>query len=235
MRRPRSLAHGVPCSRTGTLHASSATCRITAAPAPGLVVRFGRGERPETDLRVGGDDRRVSRRQGELTFYGGRWWLRNTGQGPLRLPGGEPLCPLARPLPLADGYTPVFVRGSGYREYLVELYVSGGVSGARHARPLCRLSDDERLLLVVLGQRYLRCEPRPRPLPRRAALHQLRFLRPQTDWESPGIDARTASVAARLAAEAGTPASLHDLLTALVTSATLVPTDLALLDRELPG
>jgi hypothetical protein len=29
------------------------------------------------------------------------------------------------PIPLAAGYTPVFVKGSGYREHLVELYVTG--------------------------------------------------------------------------------------------------------------
>ncbi|AXK36107.1 FHA domain-containing protein [Streptomyces armeniacus] len=241
MSRRDSLARGAPPAETGTLHARSAAEEVTAGPEPGRVVRFGRAARPGTDLRVGPDDRGVSRRHGELAYRHRRWWLRNTGQQPFRLPRDELLHPRAEPAPLAAGYTPLFVRGFGYREHLVELYVSDGARGNRRAAERWPLAADERLLLVVLGQRYLRHESAPRPLRRRQALEQLRVLRPYTDWESPGIEHRIAALTARLIHRGGSygrpcecAPPLHGLLEGLVGSATLVPPDLALLDGDLP-
>ncbi|MBV7697284.1 FHA domain-containing protein [Streptomyces sp. TRM70350] len=235
MNRRESLARGAPPAAADTLHARSAAGEVTAAPEPGRVVCFGRAPgRPATALYVGGDDRRVSRRQGDLTYHHGHWWLRNTGGRPVRLPHGELLAPRAAPLPLPSGYTPLFVRGLGHREYLIELYVTDPARRPGHfprARPA--LDDDERLLLVVLGQRYLRHESAPRPFPSRKALQQLRFLRPETDWEAPGIERRVAEIGARLNADEAVP--LHALLQELVDATHLVPPDLALLDRELDG
>ncbi|MGW0824621.1 FHA domain-containing protein [Streptomyces sp. NPDC002845] len=251
MVRQDSLARGAPPAEAGTLHARSAAGEITVGPEPGRVVRFGRAEWPETDLCVGEDDRRVSRRHGELMYRHDGWWLRNTGQQPLRLPRDELVRPFTDPAPLALGYTPVFVRGFDYREHLIELYVTGGAPFAEYAPKAWPLSDDERLLLVVLGQRYLRHESEPRPLPHRKALQQLRFLRPDTDWESPGIEHRITEIGARLAdsggpshhplptaADGGGPGTavpLHHLLKDLVDSAHLVSPDLALLDSDLDG
>ncbi|MFC7099460.1 hypothetical protein ACFQQB_02560 [Nonomuraea rubra] len=122
------------------------------------------------DLCVGEDDLWVSRRHGELTFSKQRWWLRNTGQQLLRLPRGRLMHAATKAFPLAPGYTPVFVRGSGFREHLVELYVTGHDEERAPRRRAATLpprrwplDDDERLLLVVLGQRYLLYEEGPRP------------------------------------------------------------------------
>jgi hypothetical protein len=224
-----SLARGAPPAEKGTLHARSSAGEVTADPEPGRVVRFGRGGWPGTDLSIDDDDLRVSRWHGELTFHDERWWLRNTGQRPLRLPHGR----LTQPTPLATGYTPVFVPGSRYREHLIELYVTDKLpTNPPRAWPL---SDDERLLMVVLGQRYLRYEPEPRPLPNRQACQQLRYLRPEINWETPGIDHRVAEIAARLTRSGDFPthppdALLCNLLKGMVDSVTLVPPDLALLD-----
>ncbi|MBG0852516.1 FHA domain-containing protein [Streptomyces spinoverrucosus] len=235
MNRRESLARGAPPAAPDTLHARSAAGGITAAPEPGRLVCFGRAPGcPATELYVGGDDLRVSRRQGELTYHHGHWWLHNTGRRPLRLPHDELLTPRTAPLPVPSGYTPLFVQGLGHREYLIELYVT---DPARHSRDFPQdrppLDDDERLLLVVLGQRYLRHESDPRPFPSRKALQQLRFLRPETDWEAPGIEHRVAEIGARLSADEAVP--LHSLLRDLVDATHLVPPDLALLDRELDG
>ncbi|WP_180686695.1 FHA domain-containing protein [Streptomyces gossypiisoli] len=235
MNRRESLARGAPPAAADTLHARSAAGEVTAAAEPGRTVCFGRAPGcPGTDLSVGGDDRRVSRRQGDLTYHHGHWWLRNTGCRPLRLPHDELLAPRAAPQALPSGYTPLFVQGLGHREYLVELYVTDPARRPGNPPPgRPALDDDERLLLVVLGQRYLRHESGPRPFPARKALQQLRFLRPETDWESPGIERRVAQIGARLNADEAVP--LHALLRDLVDATDLVPPDLALLDRELDG
>ncbi|WP_338058584.1 FHA domain-containing protein [Streptomyces noursei] len=119
MRFSDSLARGVAPTGPGTLHARTVTGGIEVPPRTGLTVRFGRGERPDVDLGVGVDDLRVSRRHGQLTFRGRQWWLTNTGQ--LRLPRGRMVHVSSEPVPLAPGYTPLFVRGAGFREHLVEL------------------------------------------------------------------------------------------------------------------
>ncbi|GAA1500625.1 FHA domain-containing protein [Streptomyces synnematoformans] len=252
-----SLARGVAPAQPGTLHARSAADAVEVAPLPGLTVRFGRGPGDDVgvdvDLYVGRRDQGVSRRHGELTYLEGGWTLRNVGQQALRLPRGLLLPPGSDRTPLAAGYTPVFVKGSGFREHLVELYVvrpeqpyadgPAGVAG----RPLpaaWSLSDDERLVLVVLGQRYLRHEPDPRPLPYRQAAEVLAILRPGERWGAQDVARRVEAVRRRLAglgaylsalreepapgARSGTPD--HRLLTDLVATAALVPTDLALLD-----
>jgi hypothetical protein len=177
----------------GTLHARSTTGRITVSPVPGLVVRFGRGSsRPDdhgVQLGVGTDDLRVSRWHGELTFRQSYWWLRNTGQQLIRLPRGRMLHESTDPIPLTPGYTPVYVKGSAFRDHLVELYVTGGEAqlAPLHDRitvPPTRwpLSDDERLVLVALGQRYLLYEPDPSPLTYRQAALELDCLRPEARW-----------------------------------------------------
>ncbi|WP_407562608.1 FHA domain-containing protein [Streptomyces sp. 184] len=254
-----SLARGVAPARPGTLHARTATDGIEVAPLPGLTVRFGRGpggdgDGGDVELYVGRRDQGVSRRHGELTCLEGGWALRNTGQQALRLPHGRLLLPGSDRSPLAAGYTPVFVKGSGFREHLVELYVvrreairpgdgPGGAGGAP-LPAVCALSDDERLVLVVLGQRYLRHEPDPRPLPYRQAAEVLAFLRPGERWDAAEVARRVEDVRRRLARGAAYPpvprdgeapdprgcSPDHRLLTELVAGTALVPPDLALLD-----
>lgn len=250
-----SLARGVTPAQPGTLHARSATDGIEVAPLPGLTVRFGRGPGDDGDggdveLYVGRRDHGVSRRHGELTYLEGGWTLRNTGQQALRLPRGLLLRPDSDRSPLAAGYTPVFVKGSGFREHLVELYVVRP-EPLRPADPAGRpppaawaLSDDERLVLVVLGQRYLRHEPDPRPLPYRQAAEVLAILRPGERWGAQDVARRVEVVRRRLAGigaylsalrdeqspEARDRTPDHRLLTDLVAATALVPPDLGLLD-----
>ncbi|RKN07049.1 FHA domain-containing protein [Streptomyces radicis] len=256
MNRPRSsLAHGAPPARPGTLHARSLAGTVTGSPEAGRIIRFGRGGGPDADLRVGEDDPRVSRRHGELAYRRGQWWLRNTGQQLLRLPRGQMMHVSTEPIPLAAGYTPVFVKGSGFREHLVELHVTDhGAAGSGSRRGIetlppkrWSLADDQRLILVVLGQEYLRYEPHPRPLTYRQAAAQLSFLCPEESWGESKIAHRVEKVRTALEASGDFPYDLreqdprgasdntlkHNLLRGLVESTTLVPPDLDLLDRGL--
>jgi hypothetical protein len=247
------MSHGDPDSRPGTLHARSLAGGIKVPPAPGRTIRFGRGERPDADLPVGADDMRVSRRHGELTYHAGSWWLRNTGQQLLRLPRGQMMHLTTDPVPLTVGYTPIFVKGSGFREHLVELYVTdhddGGPGARRRADTLppeqWPLSDEERLVLVVLGQEYLRYETEPRPQTYRQAEELLGLLQPEAHWTKKKIGHRVEDVRRRLHrsgrfpykvmrdSEDGASDStlMHNLLRGLVESTTLVPPDLTLLDE----
>jgi len=74
---------------------------------------------------LGEDDARVSRQHGTLHHDQGRWWLANTGQLPMRLPAARLLFRDEEPVPLDEGYTPLFVRGSSRREHLLEVHVTG--------------------------------------------------------------------------------------------------------------
>ena len=47
-----------------------------------------------------------------LGYRRGQWWVRNTGRYPIRLPGTRLLYPDEKPVPLAQGYAPLFVSGS---------------------------------------------------------------------------------------------------------------------------
>lgn len=251
-----SLARGVAPARPGTLHARSVMGGIQVAPRAGRTVRFGRGDEPDVDLCVGEDDLRVSRKHGELTYSKRQWWLRNTGQQLVRLPRGRLMHTSTEPLPLTAGYTPLFVKGSGFREHLVELYVTGDdeqkLVPRRRAATLppkrWPLDEDERLLLVVLGQRYLRYEDGPRPLSYRQAAEQLRYLREGSGWGERRIEHKVVAVRRRLNdggfpqpllhdKESGGPCDnnlLHNLLKGLVESTTLVPPDLGMIDDDDP-
>ncbi|MEU8827611.1 FHA domain-containing protein [Streptomyces sp. NPDC048636] len=258
MNHPRSLAYGVTPSRPGTLHARSLTGGLAVAPRPGATIRFGRGGEPEVDLRVGEDDLRVSRRHGELTYQDRQWWLRNTGQQLLRLPRGQMMHTSTEPMPLATGYTPLFVKGSGPREHLVELFVTdhGGEGLVPRQAALTvppkrwHLEEDERLVLVVLGQRYLLYEVDPRPLSYREAAAELGCLHPDAKWSKRRIEHKVEAVRHRLTKGGDFPypvvrerefagpsdhTLLHNLLKGLTESTTLVPPDLELIEDEFPG
>lgn len=254
--RPETLARGAEPARPGTLHARSIIGGISVPPTPGRVVRFGRAGRPEVDLPVTEGDLRVSRRHGELTYRGGRWWLRNTGQQLVRLPRGRMMHSSTDPIPLDTGYTPLFVRGSGYREHLVELFVTDhdqrGPGGRREDDTLAPkrwpLDDDERLLLVVLGRHYLLYEECPRPLSYRQAALELAHLCGEDVWGERRIERKVGAVRRRIERGGDFPYPvlreddgagpsdhnlLHNLLRGLVESTTLVPPDLELLDGDL--
>ena len=211
----------------GELAALSASAGVAAAPADGQVVRFGRN-RPRVDVPVGDDDRRVSREQGLLTFRDGGWWVSNTGNLPLRLPTGR----LARGAQarLSPGYTPLSVRGSGVREYLLELFVVGS---GEPAAPW-PLTPDERLAVVVLCQRYLRHKAYAQVLTIRQAVTELNALRPG-EWTAPRLTELVEAVHERLVrVGALEPVADHPpehaVLQELMWTNSVVPEDLTLLD-----
>jgi hypothetical protein len=245
-----SLARAVPLAAPGAVVALSLSGKVIQEPAEGRAVRFGRN-RPEVDVCVGETDLRVSRTHGVLTHRDGHWWVSNTGRLPIRLPKTRWLFPGEEPVPLSDGYTPLFIRGSRDREHLLETYVvgwDGGQPATQHdavTQPpkRWRLTAEEHLLLVVLGQRYLLHEANPQPTSRQQAAEVLAELQPSATWSAKRVEHMVADVRARLSAEGvhgllredvGEPVgnALNDnLLRELVLSTTLVPTDLALLDQ----
>jgi hypothetical protein len=129
------------------------------------------------------------------------------------------------------------------------------VTGADGNRPVSRhaddteppqpyqLSADERLILVVLGQRYLLHEPGAQPLTWHQAAAQLGELQPAAKWTVKKIVHRVAAVRERLS-KAGAAKlvreeieepignALNDnLLKELLRSTTLMPQDLTVLDN----
>ncbi|MCG8915190.1 FHA domain-containing protein [Actinokineospora sp. PR83] len=245
----RSLVLGAARVPPGGLSALTLTGGVTVEPREGHRVRFGRN-RPRVEVCVGENDVSVSREHGVLDHRGGRWWVTNTGRSPIRLPASLLLHRDGEPLPLAPGYTPLFLRGSRGREHLVELYVADAAGSQLSPRPnditqppkRWRLTEEERLALVVLGQRYLLHDPHPQPLARQQAADQLRELRPAANWTIKRVEHIVAGVRGRLAAsgvhgllreEVGEPVGLTltvNLLRELISSTTLVPLDLDLVD-----
>ncbi|MFF0146127.1 hypothetical protein ATK36_0632 [Amycolatopsis sulphurea] len=244
-----SLAHGVPPSAPGTVFALSVAGGVRMPPRDGRKVLFGRN-RDDVHVCVGEDDRKVSRHQGFLVRRAQLWWMRNTGRLPIRLPGARLLFPEEEPVPLAEGYTAAFVRGSADREHLLELYVAGADGRRPGSRPqdvtepprMWRLTPDERLVLVSLGQRYLRQDLYPQPLAWRQVAEQLTELAPDRPWSAKRVEHLIAAVRTRLAKagvagltreEVGEPVgnALNDnLIRELLLSTSLVPPDLALLE-----
>jgi len=244
-----SLARGVPRAVAGSVHALALGGGYAVGPKEGRTVYFGRN-RPDVHVCLGEDDRQVSRRQGELTCRHGRWWLRNTGRRPIRLPRSQWLFADEGAIPLAEGYTPLHVPGSREREHLLEVFVAGPDGSRPHARhgeatdpPRPHpLTPEERLVLVVLGWHYLLREADPKPLTWKESALRLARLRPGAGWTAKRVEHRVAAVRERLSArgvpnltreEVGEPVgnSLNDnLLRELVRSTTLGPQDLSLAD-----
>jgi hypothetical protein len=243
-----SLARGLPPAPPGTLFALGEHGGISVAPGSRFVVIFGRND-PEVHVCVGGNDRRVSRQQGQLYTDGKRWIVRNLGTAPIRFPGTQLLL-RGREEPLPIAYTPLFIRTGPGREHLLEVRIAGipatPPAGCHELSTHCpqtwELSERERLVLVALGQRYLRHEPYPAPVTWSLVAEQLAELQPGCGWTPKRAECIVTAVRARLTNrdirgltrdEVGEPVgnSLnHNLLIELLLSTTLVPTDLRLID-----
>lgn len=244
-----SLARGVSAPLAGTLFALAVGGGMRLGPGAGRQVLFGRN-RPAVHVCLGEDDPLVSRHQGTLTHREGHWWISNQGRLPIRLAHGRLLFTGEGPLPLDTGYSPLFVRGSRHREHLLEVYVTDRDGAAPTPLPeditlpprTWILSAQERLVLVVLGQRYLLHELRPQPLTWQDTAAQLGRLQPDVTWGPKKVEHVVAAVRGRLSRdgvpfltreEVGEPVgnTLNDhLLRELLLSTTLVPPDLALID-----
>ncbi len=108
--------------------------------------------------------------------------------------------------------------------------------------PIWELLDRERLVLVALGQRYLRHEAYPQPLSWKNVEEELQRVRPEEGWTYKRAEHVVVAVRARLAKrgvagltrdEVGEPVGNvlnHNLILELLLSTTLVPPDLRLLD-----
>lgn len=231
----------------GMLRVRALGVSVQRGPHEGRTVVFGRNA-DDVHLVVGSDDPRVSRRHGALTYQDGRWWVRNLGRLPIRM-ADHLLFVDEEPVPLPTGFTPLLVHGSPGREHLVEVHVSDGAVAHRPwADEITRgpvtwpLSADERIALIVLGQRYLYQEPHPQPLTWQATAAQLAELQPDRRWRQGRVEHLVLAVRQRLSAggvagltreEVGEPVGNllnHNLLVELLRSTTLRPVDVEVLD-----
>jgi hypothetical protein len=244
-----SLAGGVPDTQPGTIYVLSVEGGVRADPGAHRTILFGRN-RDEVHVSIGEDDQRVSRMHGSISYRGSQWLVAVTGRLPVRFPGELMLFAGEDPLPLAAGYTPLYVQGSSGREHLIQVYVVGD-SGSRpvlrprdptHPPRTWKLSPDERLALTVVGQRYLLHDLHPLPLSWRQAADQLAELQPTAGWTAKRVEHLVSNLRARLSRdgvsgltreEVGEPVgnALNDnLFRELLLTTTLVPRDLKALD-----
>ncbi|MGZ0148783.1 hypothetical protein ACXJJ3_17045 [Kribbella sp. WER1] len=245
----RSLASGVPDAQPGTIFVLSVEGGVSADPGPHRTILFGRN-RSEVHVSVGEDDQRVSRMHGSISYRGGQWWVAVTGRLPVRFPREQMLFGGEDPMPLAAGYTPLFVQGSSGREHLLQVYVVGDSGSRPVLRPrdptqpprTWQLSPAEKLALIVVGQRYLLHDLHPLPLSWRQAADQLAEVQPGESWTPKRVEHLVSNVRTRLSRdgvpgltreEVGEPVgnALNDnLFRVLLLTTTLVPRDLDVLD-----
>jgi hypothetical protein len=194
-------------------------------------VVFGRNE-PQVHVCVGANDPYVSREQGSISHDGSQWVLRNLGRVPIRLPGSRLLLSGHAEI-LPPAYTPLFV-ACPRREHLLEVRIAAETSFwpetsqdlATRQQLVWALNERERLVLVALGQRYLRYESDPQPLAWVEVGRELTELWPDDEWEPARLARMVGNVRDRLGVLGE---SNHQLLSSLLASTTLVPTDLRLL------
>ncbi|MFI6906059.1 hypothetical protein ACIBKY_32685 [Nonomuraea sp. NPDC050394] len=246
---PGGIIGQLPPAVPGTLYVQGAQGGIRVAPDAGIDVVFGRCE-PDVHVCVGPDDPYVSRQHGIIIYENARWVLCNVGNLPIRLPG-ERLVLTGHRVPLPVAYTPLFIVAPR-QDHLLEVRI---VRTASSPAPQVRqetdtrspsgwpLSPVERLVLVCLGQRYLRPEPWPQPLTWAQVADELSHLRPAEQWTTKRAAHIVAQTRQRLSAnvpgllEEEIPPPLgntlnHNLITALLVSGTIGPSDLLLLDES---
>lgn len=246
------LSDGVPSAPPGSLFVLAAEGGF-AVPPRRFELLFGRG-RGEVHVAVGTHDPYVSRLHGVLACDGREWWLRNEGRLPIYLPG-DVMVLAGHGLPLEPGYTPMFINTPSNRSYLVEVHVVGAPDRTGDEEPMLptrepdvyELSEDERLVLVVLAQRYLRQERHPQPVSWKQVAEDLnRVCGAQDRSWTPKMAARVVgTVRERLAGGrspvpgllredgVGEPvgnALNHHLIRALLRNTTLMPAHLRLLE-----
>ncbi|MFG1682877.1 hypothetical protein ACGFNP_22115 [Nonomuraea sp. NPDC049269] len=237
-----SLPPAVP----GTLYVQGTNGGIRVAPDAGLDVVFGRCE-PDVHVCVGPNDPYVSRQHGYIAYQHAQWVLYNLGNLPIRLPGARLVLTGHRAtLPVA--HTPLFIVAPEQEHLLeVRIVMTPPSPVTRHETdtrnpPKWRLSAVERLVLTCLGQRYLRPEPWPQPLTWAQIADELSRLRPGEGWTGKRAAHIVSQTRKRLSSEVPglleeeIPAPLgntlnHNLITALLTTATIGPSDLRLLDE----
>lgn len=247
----RRLADGVPSAPPGTIFAL-ADAGGYAVPLRKFTLHFGR-KREDVHIPIGVNDASVSRVHGVLTCDGNGWWIRNTGRLPIEIPGVTMLLQ-GHESPIKSGYTPMLITSRRRPAHLLEIHVVGydrnGADEEPHAetRPpdVYDLSLAERLILTSLAQRYLRGEAHPQPVTWRQVADDLNQLPDGRTWSAKSVEHKVSIVRERLASgadpipgilreEVGEPVGNvlnHNLIQALLRTATLIPEDLALIEDE---
>ena len=235
----------------GTILVVSDERRFQKLPSPDYEVLFGRGQ-DDVHVAVGIDDPYVSRRQGALVCDGREWRLRNIGRLPIRLVD-ESMILTGHEFALKTGCTPLLVGAPSHRVHLVEVHVAGfprpgaeiGPETPTRSPDEYELSDVERMAVVAVAQRYLRQDPSPQPISWAQAADDLSRTQGPNGrrWTARSVEHIVAAVRQRLATgRSPIPGILrgempepvgntlnHNLISALLRSATLTPHDLALL------
>lgn len=245
-----TIPDGLPPDVPGTLYVRGTNGGIRVAPDAGFDVVFGRCE-PDVHICVGPDDPYVSRQHGSIAYEDARWVLRNLGNLPIRLPGGR-LVLTRHSVTLPVAHTPLFIVGPEQEHLLeVRIVMRPPIPDARTSREAetrepggYLLSPVERLVLVCLGQRYLRPEPWPQPLTWAQVADELGRLRPGGQWTAKRAAHIVTQTRKRLSTkvpgllEEEIPPPLgntlnHNLITTLLATATIGPSDLRLLDEPM--
>jgi hypothetical protein len=245
LQRREPLLAGSPAP-VGSLFVLGEHGGYAAAPRPNHRLVMGRNN-ADVHVVVGAGDWYVSREQAVVQCVpfgsGVSWTLRNLGRRPLRMPS-VPLVLQEHEVVLTPGYTPLFIHGD--RLHVVELLVSAGRRESTVAPPTAEtrdlgwpLRDRQRLVLVAMFQAFLRQDDPAHPLSASDTTKVLNALPGQSGWTPSKVhhvvdEVRhdlAASGEARLTADSAHPEALrHNLLQVLLTTATLVPPDLRLLD-----
>ena len=242
------LGADTPPAPSGSIFVLAAAGGFAAPPRQSFELLFGRGG-DDVHVVLGAGDPHISRRHGRFVCHGMEWWLRNEGRLPIRLPR-ETFLLSGEEMPLAVGYSPLFIRSSARHEHLLEVRVVGGSGGSGagdgteddETRVPCtwELSAHERLVLTALAQTYLRQERNPQPQTWKQVALDLAEVDADGDWNPHRAanvvgrvrDRLSESVAGLTLREYGDApgnAINHRLIQELLQTTTLMPSDLRLL------
>jgi hypothetical protein len=160
---PGSRADNVPPAPTGTIFVIGPEGGYGVPPCR-FTLLFGRN-REDVHVPLGVDDPAVSRYHGEFTCAGPGegWWLKNTGDLPIELPG-DALLLTGQSRAVEPGYTPLTINRTGQRPHLLEVRLIKDVDRRPRATTnadtvipaaVYALSEQERLVLAALAKSYL--------------------------------------------------------------------------------
>jgi hypothetical protein len=242
------LGGDTPPAPSGSIFVLAAGGGFAAPPRQRFELLFGRGG-DDVHVVLGAGDPHVSRRHGRFVCHGTEWWLRNEGRLPIRLPR-ETFLLSGEEMPLAVGYSPLFIRSSARHEHLLEVRVVGGSAGSgpggteddeTRVPRTWELTPQERLVLTALAQSYLRQERNPQPQTWKQVAVDLAEADAAGDWNAHRAANVVGRVRDRLSetvsgltlkeyGDAPGNAINHRLILELLQTTTLMPADLRLLN-----